>query len=60
MSLVTECVGKDEWYCNWYYCPECRGVSKFGHSARLYRGFKFCPDCGITLEWPEGAINGED
>ena len=53
--IVNKSSGKDEWWCNWYYCPNC--VQEYAHIAG---GFDFCPDCGIELEWPEGAIDGEE
>lgn len=36
--------GKDEWWCNWYKCPGCKSTSIAG-------SFKFCPDCGLKLNW---------
>lgn len=43
---VTMCMGKDEWWCNWFKCPNCNSVS-------VASSFTFCPDCGVKLIWPK-------
>ena len=34
----------DSYEDDWYKCPECNGVNCF-------RKCRYCPDCGITLNW---------
>ena len=34
----------DEWYCDWYFCPNC-------DNRHIAKGFKYCPDCGAKLIW---------
>jgi hypothetical protein len=36
--------GKDEWWCDWYRCPKC-------DKAHIARWFRYCPDCGVQLQW---------
>jgi hypothetical protein len=44
--------GKEEWYCMWYICPNCKaGDNEYYSSGHIYIDFKFCPDCGIKLKW---------
>lgn len=38
--------GEDEWYCDWYGCPE-------RSDTHIARRFNYCPNCGIKLEWEE-------
>jgi ssDNA-binding Zn-finger/Zn-ribbon topoisomerase 1 len=38
--------GKDEWWCTWYNCPECKDTSIAG-------SFKYCPVCGVHLIWED-------
>jgi hypothetical protein len=40
----AQCMGYDEWYCNWYRCPKCE-------EERIARSFRYCPDCGVQLQW---------
>lgn len=49
---------QDEWYAHWFACPACRGdrAGDGGPSGRrVARDFRFCPDCGVALLWPEGT-----
>ena len=46
--------GMEEWWCMWYVCPNCKAGKKDEDeysSGHIYSSFKFCPDCGIELEW---------
>ena len=36
--------GWDEWYCEWFRCPNCEETS-------IARCFAYCPHCGVKLEW---------
>ncbi len=38
--------GRDEWWCDWYQCPRC-------DLAHIAYDFRFCPDCGVRLQWQE-------
>lgn len=38
--------GKDELYTWFYSCPECWEVN-------IIRRFKYCPICGVELEWED-------
>jgi hypothetical protein len=40
----AQCMGYDEWYCNWYRCPKCE-------AEHIARSFRYCPDCGVQLQW---------
>jgi len=45
----------NEWYGDNYQCPnpEC-SENKYSYARYpLWHGYKFCPHCGITLEWEE-------
>jgi len=37
-------IGKDEWWCTWYKCPNCKNTS-------IATSFTYCPDCGTKLKW---------
>lgn len=41
--MELKSIGKDEMYCEWFVCPDCKGENIAEH-------FKFCPDCGLNLE----------
>ena len=44
--------GQEEWWCEWFVCPSCMaGYDKSYPSGHIYHDFKFCPDCGVELEW---------
>jgi len=43
-------IGYDEWYCQWYLCPECMKSS-------INRSFIYCPDCGVQLKWQDSPQN---
>ena len=36
--------GWDEWDCPFYRCPKCE-------EASIVMYFRYCPDCGVKLEW---------
>lgn len=36
--------GKEEWWCDWYRCPNC-------NKSNIAGNFKFCPMCGVKLNW---------
>lgn len=42
--------GWDEWYGEWFRCPNCEETS-------IARGFRYCPDCGVKLEWQASPQN---
>lgn len=46
---------KEEWYCQWYQCPECKNAVEFNdkiiESTHIAYCFKFCPDCGRKIVW---------
>ena len=39
----------------WGLCPICKGeLNKLGNQPnRVFKGTKYCPDCGQALEWGE-------
>jgi len=39
-------IGKDEWWCNWYKCPNCG-------ENNIARCFDYCPNCGRKIKWQE-------
>ena len=43
-------MGVDEIYCDWYRCPKCKEES-------ITRSSKFCPDCGVKLQWEGGVTD---
>lgn len=46
--------GKDEWYCEWFVCPSCKtGWYEDYSSGHIYHSFKYCPDCGVQLDWED-------
>ena len=46
--------GKDEWWCNWYKCPNCEDSCIANH-------YNFCPICGKRIEWQtKDKTNGTD
>ena len=51
ISKSNDCTGKDEWYCNFYKCPNCKGVEDGFESSNITRSFDYCPNCGYKLEW---------
>lgn len=47
VKIGKDCsTGYDEWYCEWYRCPNCSSVN-------ITHPFKYCPTCGIKLEWED-------
>lgn len=38
----------DEWWCPWYDCPNCK-------ENECTPDFKYCPNCGVKLEWLQPA-----
>lgn len=46
ISLSKDDDGKDEAWCNWYNCPNCK--PKY---AEIMPGFSYCPNCGVKLKW---------
>jgi hypothetical protein len=43
-------IGVDEIFCDWYRCPKCKEES-------ITRSSKFCPDCGVKLQWEGGVTH---
>ena len=42
--------GREEVWCDWYRCPKC-------NKSNIARGYSFCPDCGVKLQWEGGATH---
>ena len=36
--------GKDEWWCEWFTCPNCKATS-------IYPKANYCSECGLKLRW---------
>ncbi|MCP4597017.1 TFIIB-type zinc finger domain-containing protein [Neptuniibacter sp.] len=45
-------IGADELYCEWYRCPICGWA--------IGDGFKYCPNCGVGIEWIEVSYELDD
>ena len=37
-------LGKDEWWCDWYKCPNCK-------NKNITDSFNYCPMCGSQINW---------
>ena len=44
ISYIKDDTGKDEWWCNWFKCPNCK-------KDDIMCEFNFCPKCGVKLKW---------
>lgn len=45
--------GREEWWCEWFICTKCDNCITDGYSVcgRITRNFKYCPDCGVEIDW---------
>lgn len=48
--MKPEQTGMDEWRCMWYRC-ECQKDGEWGGNSHIVRHFKYCPDCGVEIDW---------
>jgi hypothetical protein len=49
IDIKTDLIGKDEVYCDWYRCPNCKD-----EEVRILD--KFCSNCGNRFDWHKGSI----
>jgi uncharacterized membrane protein YvbJ len=44
---------KDEWWCDWYLCPNC-------DTMNIADSFNYCPECGKKIEWIDSRIKTKE
>ena len=44
VDYIKDDLGKDEWWCNWWICPNC-------HNTGITYDFNYCPYCGKEIVW---------